>query len=162
MTSLTLTWTVHDHGWATCVVADQTAEAEALVSYVTEGPEQFLSAVARAVLGATESRAEFEAEPTAYRWIFQRIQAHVDIRLLVLSRRELPDESGDVIWTSRQPIQVLARAVIRAFDAVLTEHGEDGYQANWGRPFPTLELNALRTAWRTHVDHPTNPPKQQN
>lgn len=65
---MSLTWTLHHHGWAVCRVADQETEVEAIASYVTNGPEQLLTAVANIVLGAETARAEFEAEPTVYRW----------------------------------------------------------------------------------------------
>jgi hypothetical protein len=158
MARMSLTWTLEQHGWARCVVADERAHAEAVVSYVTGGPEELLSAVARLVLGANETRAEFEAEPTVYRWIFQRTGDDADIRLMQVAEHKLPDASGTLIWTSRQPIHNLARVVVRAFDAVLTTHGEDGYQAQWRRPFPRVELAALRAAWRNTrsdaSDHP--------
>jgi hypothetical protein len=115
--------------------------------------DYLLGAVTRLVLGADEARAEFEAEPTVYRWIFRRTGEDADIRLLLVADHKLPDEAGTIIWRSRQPVDVLARVVVRAFDAVATTHGEVGYEARWGRPFPRFELDALRTAWRrTRVD----------
>ncbi|MEU8002270.1 hypothetical protein AB0B66_14000 [Catellatospora sp. NPDC049111] len=140
-------WRLQHHGWAVCALRDDAAYGEALVSYVTDGPEEFLTAVARIVLGQTHSRVQFEAEPAAYRLNFQRDRSEVDIRLSHVRTRDLPDEAGTTVWTSRQPLTVLARAVIRAFDAVDAEHGEAGYLSAWGRPFPRTELSALRSAW---------------
>jgi len=148
VTGMSITWTLRHHGWAVCAVSDSNARAEAVVSYVTGGPEAFLTAVANLVLGAPETRAEFEAEPTVYRWIFKRHGTNVDIRLLEVPSTKLSDEVGATAWASQQPIDALARAVVRAFDAVAEEHGEGGYRATWGRPFPHIELAALRTAWR--------------
>jgi hypothetical protein len=148
MADMSLSWTLQHHGWATCVVSDRHAHAEACVSYVTGAPEEFLTAVANIVLGATDTRAEFDAEPTVCRWIFHRRDTDVDIRMLEVASGRLPDDAGTVVWTSRQTIDTLARAVVRAFDGVVAEHGEDGYETTRGRPFPSLELNALRTAWR--------------
>jgi hypothetical protein len=148
MAGMSLTWILQDHGWAVCVVADAQARAEAIASCVTGGPEDFLTAVARLVLGADASRADLEAEPTVYRWIFQRHGTDADIRLLLVPDGKLPDGAGTIVWTSRQPVDTVARAVVRAFDAVATEHGENGYEAQWGRPFPRFELEALRRAWR--------------
>jgi hypothetical protein len=147
MAGITLTWALEHHGWALCVVADEHAEAEAIVSYVTGGPEQLLNAVARLVHGADETRAEFEAEPDVYRWIFRRTGGEATIRLLHVPDHALPYEAGETIWSSRQPVDTLARVVIRAFDAVATAHGEAGYEAAWGRAFPRFDLDALRSAW---------------
>jgi hypothetical protein len=49
--SLSITWTLHSHGWAFVKVADEDGGADVVASYVTDGPEQFLSAIARLVLG---------------------------------------------------------------------------------------------------------------
>lgn len=150
MPGMSLRWTLHHHGWAVCAVADAKAEAEVLASYVTGGPEEFITAVANLVLGAIHTTAEFEAEPIIYRWVFDRDGAQLDIQLLEVSS---PDKGGVVVWASRQTIDTLARAVVRAFDAVEAEHGNAGYQATWGRPFPSLELRGLRSAWRDRRRH---------
>ncbi|GAX54089.1 hypothetical protein [Streptomyces olivochromogenes] len=63
MRSLAITWTLWSHGWAFVKVADDQGEAEIIASYVTDGPEQFLYAVARLVLGDGETLAELEGEP---------------------------------------------------------------------------------------------------
>ena len=67
-----ITWTLKAHGWADCTLEDDHAQVELAVSYITTAPEDLLTAVARLALGETETRAQFEAEPTAYRWIFYR------------------------------------------------------------------------------------------
>ncbi|PIM74261.1 hypothetical protein CTU88_00560 [Streptomyces sp. JV178] len=43
-----------------------------------------------------------------------------------------------------------ARSAIRAFDRIDHEQGEEAYGPQWGRPFPRTELEALRTAMRSH------------
>ncbi|MFE1957523.1 hypothetical protein [Streptomyces sp. NPDC059479] len=47
-------------------------KAEVTTSYISNVPEEFLTARAQLVAGDTETRAQFEAEPTAYQWIFHR------------------------------------------------------------------------------------------
>ncbi|GHG22805.1 hypothetical protein GCM10018777_41740 [Streptomyces albogriseolus] len=42
MSSLTITWTPNHHGWASVEVADDHGEAQAIASYTTDAPEQFL------------------------------------------------------------------------------------------------------------------------
>ncbi|MFG1872576.1 hypothetical protein [Micromonospora arborensis] len=147
MAEMSMTWTLHNHGWAVCQVADQQAEAKAVASYVTNGPEQLLAAVTNVVVGAPSAHAEFEAEPTAYRWTLQRRGPEVEIRLLEATSDRVLDHASRLIWSSSQPVDTLARVVVRAFDAVASRHGEDGYEATWGRPFPRTEVNALRAAW---------------
>jgi hypothetical protein len=146
---MSFTWTLLRAGWADCYVEDSSGKAKAHISYITRAPEEFLEAVTRLVLGAAEQRVQFEAEPNAFRWIFNQHQDHVDIRLFEVPDDTLPDTAGTTLWTSRQPTSTLARAVIRAFDQVEEEHGEDGYLERWRSPFPGHELDALRAAWRS-------------
>ncbi|MGB3442538.1 MAG: hypothetical protein WBA97_27670 [Actinophytocola sp.] len=136
---------------------DDHASADAVASFVTDGPEQLLQAVARVLLYETDTQAEFEAEPTVYRWFFHRDGTAVAIRLVEAVNSNAPEQAGTVIWRSQQPTTTLARAVIRAFDNVAHALGEDGYETQWGRPFPRHELEALRSAWRTSTARPARP-----
>ncbi|MEU4091836.1 hypothetical protein [Streptomyces sp. NPDC026673] len=151
MRSLAITWTLPGRGWALVKVADDHGEAEVLASYVTDGPERFLYAVARLVLGDPETRAELEGEPQVHRWYFRRDGSEVGIRLVVADDTRAPDGSGTVLWSGRHTITALARSAVRAFDQVAHEWGEEAYAAQWGRPFPRTELAALRTAMRAHA-----------
>ncbi|MDQ0771747.1 hypothetical protein QF026_000213 [Streptomyces aurantiacus] len=152
MAHLRLTWVLSGRGWADCSVSDHQAEAEVTASYITAAPEDLLTAVTRLTVGETECRAQFEAEPTAFRWIFYREGTNVWIRLLELARGSDHDNTGTEIWSTQQSIDVVARAVIRCFDEVVREYGESAYRGKWGEHFPRTELEALRTAWREHRD----------
>ncbi|ROP55948.1 hypothetical protein [Streptomyces sp. PanSC9] len=150
MARLRLAWVLSGRGWADCTVSDQEARADVTASYITAAPEDLLRAVTRLVDGETECRAQFEAEPTAYRWIFYRDGTDVWIRLLKLAHGSDHDNRGTEIWSTQQCIDIVARAVIRCFDEVVKEYGESAYRGKWGEHFPRAELEALRTAWREH------------
>ena len=150
MADLRLAWVLSGRGWADCLISDHQAEVEVAASYITAAPEDLLTAVTRLVVGETECRAQFESEPTAFRWIFYREGTHVWIRLLELARGSDHDNTGTEIWSTQQNIDVVARAVIRCFDEVVREYGESAYRGKWGEHFPRTELEALRTAWRDH------------
>ncbi|CAM5707723.1 hypothetical protein [Streptomyces coeruleorubidus] len=150
MSSLAITWTLGSHGWAVVEVADDHGEAEAVASYLTDAPEQFLYAVARLIHGDEETRAELEAEPQVYRWFFGGDGSVVDIRLVLADGVQAPDSTGAVVWSGRHTITALARSAVRAFDRIDHEQGEEAYESQWGRPFPRTELEALRTALRSH------------
>ncbi|MDH6435421.1 hypothetical protein M2158_003898 [Streptomyces sp. SAI-144] len=150
MSSLAITWTLGSHGWASVKVADDHGEAEAIASYITGAPEEFLYAVARLVLGDEDTRAELEGEPQVYRWFFRRDGSVVDVRLVLADDAQAPDSSGVVLWSGRHTVTALARAAVRAFDRIYYEQGEEAYESQWGRPFPRTELEALRTAMRSH------------
>lgn len=148
-----ITWTLGAHGWADCTLEDHHAKAELTASYITSAAEEFLTAVARIVAGETETRVQFEAEPTAYRWIFYREGEDIWIRVLELRDGSDHDNRGTEIWSSQLGIDQLARAVIRCFDEVAQTYGESCYRGKWGEHFPRTEVEALRHLWLTH-QHP--------
>ena len=143
-----ITWTLTGTGWADVRVGDDRSEAAVVASYISGAPEELLTAVARLATGAGEARAQFEAEPTAYRWIFARDGDAVSIRLLQLPDGDLLDDGGTEIWRTSQDVDTLVRAVVRCFDEVASAYGESGYEQAWREPFPRRELERLRTAWR--------------
>ncbi|MFE3881125.1 hypothetical protein ACFXPX_42920 [Kitasatospora sp. NPDC059146] len=98
MADLRLVWTLNGPGWADCSIADGQADTEVTASYITNAPEDLLTAVARLVGGEAETRAQFEAEPTAFRWIFYRAGDDVWIRLLQLPDGAKHDNAGTEIW----------------------------------------------------------------
>ncbi|WP_328322378.1 hypothetical protein [Streptomyces sp. NBC_00388] len=151
-----MTWTLDGHGWANCTVEDQQAKVELTVSYITSAPEEFLTTVARLVSGETETRAQFEAEPTAFRWIFYRHSDNVWIRLLQLPCGSDHDNKGTEIWSSQLHVDALARAVIRCFDDVARAYDESGYRGKWGEHFPRTELEGLRRVWKVSTGAPSH------
>lgn len=152
MTSdMRIAWTLAGSGWADCTLEDRQAKVELTASYVTSAPEELLTAVARLVAGEPEARAQFEAEPTAYRWIFSREGVDTWTRVLELRHGSDHDSEGTEIWSSRLGIDQLARTVIRCFDEVAQAYGESGYRGKWGEDFPRTELEALRRLW--HARH---------
>lgn len=113
--------------------------------------------MARLVAGETETRVQFEAEPTAFRWIFCRDGDTVRLRLLELRHGGVHDDAGTELWSGTLGADGLARAVVRCFDEVATVYGESGYRGKWGEHFPRSELEALRRVWRAHRSSPGRP-----
>lgn len=145
---LRLAWRLDGHGWADCTVTDVRAVVVLTASHITSAPEELLAASARLIAGGTETRAQFEAEPTAYRWIIYRENEHVWIRILELRNGGDHDTKGTEIWSTRCTVDELARAAIRCFDDVAHTYGESGYRGTWGEHFPRTELEALRRLWK--------------
>lgn len=65
--------------------------------------------IAPLLTGQVETRAQFEAEPTAYRWIFYRQDTTVWIRIVELRHGALHDNAGTELWSSWQPVDRLVR-----------------------------------------------------
>jgi hypothetical protein len=146
MAGLSFTWELRYRGWAFCTISDDHSQAEAVASDVTGGPEYLLRAVTSIAQGAESARAAFEAEPTEYRWSFQRCGSDVDIRLARAPDRSSPDSEEIVIWSGRYAIETLARAILDGFDDAVSELGEENYGSQWGRAFPRDDVEALRAA----------------
>ena len=127
--SLRMDWTLDGSGCALCTVEDERATVRVVVSYLTTAPEDLLVSVARLLSGDAEARAQFEAEPTAYRWIFYREGEEVWIRLLELRDGGDHDHRG-------------------YFDDVAHRYRESGYRGKWGEHFPRAELEHLRRLYR--------------
>ncbi|NUQ99488.1 MAG: hypothetical protein HOY79_24020 [Streptomyces sp.] len=153
---LRLSWQFTGSGWAECVISDHEREARLTASYLSNAPEDLLNAVSSLLAGQDEVRAQFEAEPTAFRWIFYRQDTTVGIRILELAHGGLHDNAGTELWSGWQPLDGLTRAVIRCFDQVARAYGESAYRSKWGEHFPRTELEALRRLWHpstTKNDH---------
>ncbi|QNP71912.1 hypothetical protein IAG44_22520 [Streptomyces roseirectus] len=123
-----LTWTLAGAGWADGVVEGELGRAEFSVSCIAPGPE----------------RAQFEAEPTAFRWVFYREGEMVWVRVLELPDGGAHDGRGVEIWSGVVGVEELGRAAIRCFDEVERVYGVSGYRGKWGEHFPSVELEALR------------------
>ncbi|MFJ8255568.1 hypothetical protein [Streptomyces sp. NPDC094466] len=145
-----ITWTPVAHGWADITLEDHQAKAELTASCITSAPEDFLTAMARLVAGERETRVQFEAEPTAYQWIFYREGEEVWSCVLELRDGSDHGNRGMEMWSSQFGIDQLSRAVIRCFDEVAQTFGESGYRGKWGEHFPRTELEALRRLWHSH------------
>ncbi|MFI0943870.1 hypothetical protein [Streptomyces sp. NPDC021020] len=137
---LRITWTLVGRGWAKCVAEADAARVELTASYLSTAPEDLLTAVARLAAGETETRAQFEAEPTAFRWIFHREGDDAWLRLLELRHGGEHDKAGTELWSGPVSMDRLVGAVVRCFDEVATVYGESGYRGKRGEHFPRGEL----------------------
>ncbi|MFE2307785.1 hypothetical protein, partial [Streptomyces sp. NPDC059411] len=130
-----------------CPMGDHPAVRVDTASNISTAPEAILRAYLGLVTGVAEVRVQFEAEPTAFRWILYREGTDVWIRVLELADGSNHDNAGTEIWSSQQSIGTVARAVVRCFDEVARKYGESGYRGKWGEHFPRFELEALREVW---------------
>lgn len=150
--SMSITWTLAGAGWAECRVEDMNGYADSSASYIGAGPESFICAVTSLVLGDTVKYADFYDEPGVFRWSFTRERSQVTIRLFWACDEARIWRDAELLWTTQQPLAVLARATIRAFDQVKQNHDDPDYLEQWRRPFPHEALEGLRTAWRDNRD----------
>ncbi|MFE5333822.1 hypothetical protein ACFRCG_46275 [Embleya sp. NPDC056575] len=70
----------------------------------------------------------------------------VEIRIVEYPDASRRSRAGTVSWEARHPIEAPARCVLRGFDRVDADRGEDGWYADWKRPFPRREPEQPRRA----------------
>ncbi|WP_327700716.1 hypothetical protein OG530_01460 [Streptomyces decoyicus] len=100
---LRLSWRLTGSGWADCAIADEECKAHLTASCISNAPEGLLNAVGHLLTGQVETRAQFEAEPTAYRWIFYRQDTTVWIRIVELRHGALHDNPAPSCGAAGSP-----------------------------------------------------------
>jgi hypothetical protein len=134
-------------GWAEARIADDSAWVTLTASYLEDALGVLLEAVGVLLEGAVTARCSWEEEPGEYRWIFDRSDTEVDLRVLafgdVYSRD--PDEKGVLVFRTLQPLAVLSTAIADGAQSVLDEYGEEEYLRRWvDHPFPTAHLALIK------------------
>lgn len=142
-------------GWSEGSISDGHASATLTASYLEDALGDLLEAVGVLLEGAIDARCSWEEEPGEYRWIFSR-QGN-DVRLQVLGFEDMyslkPDPAGYSIFETSLSLRDLAIAIADGAQAVLDEHGEDGYLAKWDQhPFPSEHLALIRARLTINVD----------
>lgn len=151
---LRFSWELVGSGGAVYRIADGASEHRALVGYCTDALADMLYGMTGLYSDSPGERFSFDCEPMEMRWLLRRQGTEVAVAVV-----EFPDgatswgsadETGGVLlWSSVATRGVLCHAVVEAAEAVLREHGEDGYRARWRRyPFPVAALQDLRRLHR--------------
>jgi hypothetical protein len=142
-------WQLSGSGWATCRIADSSAEAKYIVGYGTDALADLLRGIGDLYRSEPVGRFSFDLEPTEMRWVLQGAGVNVAVSIYkfpdMFTSYGVPDADGTLNWASVKPRSTFTHAVVEAVGAVLREHGEDGYKAKWSRfPFPVAALHDLR------------------
>lgn len=148
MSELSLLWRIAEHGWAECELETPDRRVIVPASYVTDAPEDFLSGLTHVCAWGDSTTFTFVGEPAVYRWT---LTAAAGVLEVSIEHRPGTARAGSLwtpVWSEAFALSTFARVSVRAFDAVLHEHGLEGYERVWGRPFPSSELEGLRSAWR--------------
>jgi hypothetical protein len=144
-------------GWAEARVADEHGHAVVTASYLSDALRGLIEAVALITEGAPRARCSFDEEPGEYRWIFDRHDDDVELRILAFDDlwNGQPDEAGRLVFESSQPALRIARAVLSGAQQLLDETGKDDFLRQWvEHPFPSRAMVRLRTAIRVKGDEP--------
>lgn len=134
-------------GWAEATLSAESSSATITASYLNDALGVLLEAVGLVLEGADQARCSWEKEPGEYRWIFER--GDPDVHLRVLAFRDVhsraPDEDGVAVFETTQPVRKMAAAIADGAQAVLDEYGEQEYVRRWVEsPFPVRHLEMIR------------------
>jgi hypothetical protein len=136
-------------GWseARFAVGDQWVGLTA--SYLEDALGDLLLAVRLLVEGDTSARASWAEEPGEYRWLLDRSNGLVRVRIVALADiyDDAPNEAGELIFDESCDFRAFVAATASGARRVLEQHGETGYREKWvDHPFPTEHLLALEAA----------------
>lgn len=127
-------------GWAEARVGDGDRSVALSVSYLSDALGELLLAIACLQEGAEEAQCFWEEEPGEYRWLFRREDDAVVVTIIAFEDcwPHLPNEAGEVVFTTKASLKDIATTVVTGCRAVLDNWGEAGYLKKWvEHPFPT-------------------------
>lgn len=135
-------------GWSEARLADGSNAVTITASYLGDALGELLEALGLLLEGADQARCSWEEEPGEYRWLFQRSDAGVWLRVLAFPDQyaEEPDERGEVLFETRAPLREIVEAIADGAEKVLERYGEDEYLRRWvEHPFPIGHLQLIRS-----------------
>jgi hypothetical protein len=134
-------------GWAEARIGDGHRSVALSASYLSDALGDLLLAIACLQDGAEEAECVWEEEPGEYRWLFRRDAGGVVVTIIAFDHSwpHLPNEAGEVVFTTKASLKDIAAAVVTGCRAVLDDWGEEGYLRKWvEHPFPTELMETVR------------------
>lgn len=119
-------------GWAEARISDGPISAAASASYISDGIRDFIGALQSLFLSAQTASCSFAEEPGEFRWEFERVASSVRIRLAWLPE----GGSHELLFDGSHELVAFAKQVDAVLDRLLAEWGAEGYEQEWGYPFP--------------------------
>lgn len=141
-------WEITNIGSATLTWIADHETLEIRTTYVGHGLQSVLQAAADLSHGSSASIAWLSNEPHAHVIVFTGAAEYVSAQILHIPNENATDPwvGTKRLWAGRVPVGAFTAAATRMAQTVLNEHGETGYQREWGDiPFPTRELALLQT-----------------
>lgn len=133
-------------GWASSLVEDGERRFEiGRISYLSDALKDLMKAAVGVLEGATRVWFLWHDEPGEHRWIIERSGDGLVIRILWFDDafKALPDEKGKEIFRFTCRVANFVGEVLACGQALLAEHGEEGYRDEWRSEFPEEEFGRL-------------------
>ena len=143
---LRFSWTLTGKGWIETSLSDNMNHLTLTTSYLSDSVTDLLWIVLSLLKGAEEGRCVWQQEPGEYRWLFSRQDEKIEIRILrfqeTFSRQS--DEQGECLLVLTCSLLKFATKIHKQLHQLLLLWGEEGYQREWGYPFPKAEWQQLK------------------
>ena len=145
----TLTYDLEGAGWAMAQIQDGESKIDATISYLHDTLKE-LGEAARALFGgAKTARVVFMDEPGEVQLLLCQEGNSLNYELRRFddwnSWGMHPDDKFETIHRGTTTVQRFCGEVLKEFDALLSQHGEDGYREKWHEAgFPTSLHGELR------------------
>ena len=115
------------------------------ISYLSDGLKDMMKAAVGLLEGATRVWFLWHDEPGEHRWIINRVNDELEIRILWFDDafKALPDERGREVFCLTCRLAKFVGEVLACGRSLLAEHGEQGYSDEWCSEFPDEEFGRL-------------------
>jgi len=140
------------HGWIKVVLRHGAQQYQMFASYIWDFPGEMIEAANLLLQGAAEARVALAEEPGEWRWMVERSEDRLSLRVLYFHDWGLSDEVGEQVFATQMSRRAFARAVKRAIDDLVHPNGREVYEAEWGRKFPAGAYERLREHLRSAFD----------
>ena len=145
-------------GWSAATIADRETTVEITASYLSDALGNLARAVVGLLRGVEAARVSWYEEPGEYRWLVNRADETVSIRILWFDSQfpKRPDEEGRTVFETTCRLVDFAGQVTSQLRALLESPGEAGYKEQWVlHDFPRAEYEALVRLQRERKARPT-------
>lgn len=143
---LRFSWALTGRGWIETSLSDNRHQLTFTASYLSDAVADLVWIVLSLLKGAETGRCDWQQEPGEYRWLFSRQDEQVEIRILwfpeTFSHRS--DEQGDCVLVLTCSLLKFATKIHKQLHQLHLLWGQEGYERQWGYPFPKAEWQQLR------------------
>jgi hypothetical protein len=144
--AMTLSYILHEAGWATATIEHDGRHREMRVSYLSDAVLNMLDAAIGLVNNGREVRFNFMDEPGEHECVVTRTGPDA-VRIRVVWYKDwigLSDEPGEEVFACDGGATQFCERVFACCKRLLDEHGEDGYKERWiEHEFPTETFEQL-------------------
>src|SRR5262245_1484197 len=143
---MTLSYILHEAGWATATIEHDGRRRKMRVSYLSDAVWRMLDAAIGLANGGREVRFGFTDEPGEHECVVLCPKSdEVRIRIFWYKDWTPPgSDTGDEVFACDSTVSEFCQTVFACCKRLLDEHGEDGYKARWtAHEFPRETFERL-------------------